>query len=65
MDYRASAPASGPGLVGRVGRRNLPPGKGGEEEVSRSRYVAPYVRIKARRLGHLADAAPAAKVWLP
>jgi SAM-dependent methyltransferase len=31
----------------------------------RSRYVAPYVRIKARRVGDAAAAAPAAKVWLP
>ena len=31
----------------------------------RSRYVAPYVRIKARRLGEVAGEAPAAKVWLP
>ena len=31
----------------------------------RSRYVAPYVRIKARRRGHPTDAAPTAKVWLP
>jgi SAM-dependent methyltransferase len=31
----------------------------------RSRYVAPYVRIKARRLSNSPAAAPAAKVWLP
>jgi len=31
----------------------------------RSRYVAPYVRIKARRLSNAPGAAPAAKVWLP
>jgi SAM-dependent methyltransferase len=31
----------------------------------RSRYVAPYVRIKARRVGDATAAAPAARVWLP
>lgn len=31
----------------------------------RSRYVAPYVRIKARRLSNAPGAAPAARVWLP
>lgn len=31
----------------------------------RSRYVAPYVRIKARRLNIAPGATPAAKVWLP
>jgi SAM-dependent methyltransferase len=31
----------------------------------RSRYVAPYVRIKARRLGDAAAPSPASKVWLP
>lgn len=31
----------------------------------RSRYVAPYVRIKARRTGSTDEASPAAKVWIP
>ena len=31
----------------------------------RSRYVPPYVRIKARRIGGASQASPAAKVWLP
>jgi SAM-dependent methyltransferase len=31
----------------------------------RSRYVAPYVRIKARRMGSALGESPAAKVWLP
>jgi ubiquinone/menaquinone biosynthesis C-methylase UbiE len=31
----------------------------------RSRYVAPYVRIKARRTGQEADARCAARVWMP
>jgi len=31
----------------------------------RSRYVAPYVRIKARRVGTVSGGAEPAKVWLP
>lgn len=31
----------------------------------RSRYVAPYVRIKARRMGSAPGTPPAGKVWLP
>lgn len=31
----------------------------------RGQYVAPYVRVKARRLGMAADSASTAKVWLP
>ena len=30
----------------------------------RSRYVAPYIRIKARRTGENSDG-PAAKMWMP
>jgi hypothetical protein len=31
----------------------------------RSRYVAPYVRIKARRVGDGSSQAPRGKMWIP
>ncbi len=31
----------------------------------RSQYVAPYLRIKARRTGKIAEEGPSTKVWLP